>query len=93
MCISWPYRPGFLGNESPLDVPASQSERYRLLRQIASTWAEQFRSIAYEFLEGEEIKDLVPRDFPPPKTLRSKGRSVLMGDAIHAMAMCKSATP
>ncbi|CAH0027739.1 unnamed protein product [Clonostachys rhizophaga] len=87
MCISWPYRPGFLGNESPLDVPASQSERYRLLRQIASTWAEQFQSIAYEFPEGEEIKDLVPRDFPPPRTLRSKGRSVLMGDAIHAMAM------
>ncbi|VUC35375.1 unnamed protein product [Clonostachys rosea] len=87
MCVSWPYRPGFLGNESPLDVPASESERYRLLRQIASTWAEQFQSVAYEFPEGEEIKDLVPRDFPPPSTLRTAGRSILMGDAIHAMAM------
>lgn len=42
---------------------------------------------------GTEIKTLELFDCVPPEDLRSEGRVVLMGDALHPMTMCKSETP
>lgn len=42
---------------------------------------------------GTEIKTLELFDCVPPEGLRSEGRVVLMGDALHQMTMCKSPSP
>jgi hypothetical protein len=89
MCVSWPYRNGFLDSEHPIDIPSSNAERLQLFQRISSTWGEPFLTIAKEVAADQEIKSLELRDFPPPRELRTNGRAVLMGDSFHAMAMCK----
>ncbi|CAH0058671.1 unnamed protein product, partial [Clonostachys solani] len=87
MCVSWPYRNGFLDSESPIDIPSSNAERIQLFQHISSTWGEPFLTIAMEVATDQEIKSLELRDFPPPRGFRTNGRAVLMGDSFHAMAM------
>uniref|UniRef100_A0A8H7KFG3 FAD-binding domain-containing protein n=1 Tax=Bionectria ochroleuca TaxID=29856 RepID=A0A8H7KFG3_BIOOC len=87
MCVSWPYRNGFLDSEHPIDIPSSNAERLQLFQRISSTWGEPFLTIAKEVAADQEIKSLELRDFPPPRELRTNGRAVLMGDSFHAMAM------
>lgn len=93
ICVSWPHRKDFFGNQSPIEIPETNKARYDLIQAFAQTWAEPFRSVAQGIPEDTEIKDLEPNDFPPPKGLRTSGRAVLMGDAFHAMAMCKRYDP
>lgn len=38
---------------------------------------------------GTEVKGLVLKDWLPSYDLQTRGRTVLMGDALHLMAMCK----
>ncbi|EEU41664.1 uncharacterized protein NECHADRAFT_97732 [Fusarium vanettenii 77-13-4] len=87
MCVSWPYREGFLDNPAPTEIPPTDDEKYKLIRRLAETWAEPFRTLALSVPEDAELKPLAPQDFPPPQDLRTPGRAILMGDAIHAMAM------
>ncbi|RFU72369.1 fad binding domain-containing [Trichoderma arundinaceum] len=86
--VSWPYHPG--SGAAALAVPATNKERYELMRSFAKTWAEPFRSLVLNNVYPEtEIKRLDVLDWAPPKGLRSKGQVVLMGDAFHLMSMCK----
>ncbi|KAI5467654.1 FAD binding domain-containing protein [Mariannaea sp. PMI_226] len=87
LCISWPSRQHFFGNDAPLEIPETREEKLGLIQSFADTWAEPFRTLARSIPEDEEIKSLELQDFPPPLGLRSKGRAVLMGDALHAMVM------
>lgn len=93
MCISWPDRPGFLGEPEPTDFPPTNDGKLRLIRSFAERWAEPFRSLALGLPPETDVKQLELFDYAPPKGLRSSGRVVLMGDAFHAMAMCKSDFP
>ena len=92
LCVSWPYRPGFFDSPSPTDIPENNKEKLALIHQFAQTWAEPFRSLALSIPQDADLKPLAPQDFPPPLDMHSTGRAVLMGDSIHAMAMCKSDT-
>ncbi|KFA76996.1 hypothetical protein S40288_08590, partial [Stachybotrys chartarum IBT 40288] len=87
MCVSWPYRGGFLGRAEPLDFPATNEERHKFLEELAGTWADPFRSIIRTIPDDTDIKPLDLQDYVPPKDLRSTDRVALMGDAFHAMAM------
>jgi len=89
MCISWPFRPGFFGQSAPIEFPATSRERLDLARTFARTWAEPFRSLILDLPDGTEVKTLDLADWPPPRALRGCGPVVLMGDAMHQMAMCK----
>jgi hypothetical protein len=89
MCISWPYQPGFLNKEEPFEIPQTNTERLEFIQTLAAGWQEPFKAVALRVSGQDEIKDLIPQDFPPPQDLHSPGRAVLMGDAVHAMAMCK----
>lgn len=91
LCVSWPYREGFLGEPAPIEIPDSNAEKHELIQTLAATWAEPFRTLALSIPENEIIKGFAPQDFPPPLGLHSTGQAVLMGDAFHAMAMCKLA--
>ncbi|KAF7559029.1 hypothetical protein G7046_g5126 [Stylonectria norvegica] len=87
MCVSWPYRAGFFNNPAVTEIPDTNEERLLLIQSFAKTWAEPFSTLAQSISSDELIKDLAPQDFPPPLDFRSHGRTVLMGDALHAMAM------
>ncbi|UKZ76449.1 hypothetical protein TrVFT333_004153 [Trichoderma virens FT-333] len=81
---SWPYP----GTGAPTDVPATNKERYELLRAYAKTWSEPFRSLVLNNVHADtEIKRLDVLDWAPPIGLHSNGQVVLMGDAFHLMAM------
>ncbi|ROT41316.1 FAD/NAD(P)-binding domain-containing protein [Sodiomyces alkalinus F11] len=89
--VSWPYRPGFWNNDAPTDFAPTPEGNVDLIRAFAETWAEPFRSVALGGLSSasalDDLKCLELSDYVPPKDLRTTGRVVLMGDALHAMTM------
>ncbi|KAJ6439680.1 FAD binding domain-containing protein [Purpureocillium lavendulum] len=87
ICVSWPYREGFLGRSSPLEVPESNQQRHELLDELAQTWAEPFRSVFRDIPDAAEIKNIELHDWAPPYGFRSAGSVLLMGDALHHMVM------
>lgn len=89
ICVSWPYTNGVLDRSQPIDIPETNDEREALIKEIANTWAEPFKSLITKMPAGTEIKGLVLKDWLPPYDLQTRGRAVLMGDALHLMAMCK----
>lgn len=90
--MSWPYRAGFLGNEAPVEIPETNEERHALIQKIGANWADPFGTFVRNISSDEVLKDLIPQDYPPPLDLRSRTKAVLMGDAVHAMAMCEFAS-
>ena len=92
--VSWPYRAGTLGMKHPLDIPKENDERLRVMKAIAQNWAEPFREIIASIPEGTEVKSISLEDWIPPEEgwtgLEGAGKVVLVGDAAHAMTMCKS---
>ncbi|KAJ2897448.1 putative FAD-dependent monooxygenase [Zalerion maritima] len=87
VCVSWPFREGFFGSSEPTEMPPTKETKTELVRKLAATWKDPFRSFVLGIPEDTEFIGLDLTDFPPPKGLRSQGRVTLMGDAIHAMAM------
>ncbi|KAF4331781.1 zeaxanthin epoxidase chloroplastic [Fusarium beomiforme] len=87
LCISWPYREGFLNRPSPIEIPDTQEEKFRLVQSLTSTWAECFRPLASAVSLDSEMKGLKIQDLTPAKDFHTTDRAVLMGDALHAMAM------
>ncbi|KAL5378006.1 hypothetical protein DPSP01_009450 [Paraphaeosphaeria sporulosa] len=85
--VSWPYRKGFLNRDSPLAMPSSNAARLDLLKTFAETWAEPFRSLAFNLPDTAELKPLDLTDWPPAKDVHGNGRAMLVGDALHPMAM------
>jgi len=88
--LSWPYRPGFYGQQDPIDVPSSNEERYKLFKDMTKGWAEPFKTLVEGARETTDFKELRLQDWAPTRELRSNGRAVVMGDAMHLMTMCKS---
>jgi 2-polyprenyl-6-methoxyphenol hydroxylase-like FAD-dependent oxidoreductase len=89
MILSWPVREGWFGSREALAMPDTDAARLALMKEVAATWVEPFRSLVLSIPNGTEVKPVDLSDFAPPRSLKGKGRVVLMGDALHAMAMCK----
>jgi hypothetical protein len=89
MVVSWPIRDGFFNQTSPLLFPDTNQGQVELIKRFADTWAEPFRSLAHSIPGDTEVKCLELSDWPPPKGLRTTGHVALVGDAMHAMAMCE----
>ncbi|KAG4272664.1 hypothetical protein FPRO04_10406 [Fusarium proliferatum] len=87
LCISWPYREGFLNRASPIEIPDTPEEKYKLVQELTSTWAECFSPLASAVSLHSEMKGLKIQDLTPPKDFQTTGWAVLMGDALHSMAM------
>lgn len=92
MCVSWPYRAGFFGRDNPIEIPETAEGQRNLIHDFAKTWAEPWRTLALGVTVDSDIKGLKIQDLPPPADFQTSGRAVLMGDALHAMAMCKYIT-
>ncbi|OCL14393.1 FAD/NAD(P)-binding domain-containing protein [Glonium stellatum] len=87
IALTWPFRKGFFGNPEPTEVPQTDFERVALMKRIASTWVEPFRSIVLDIPDDTETKPIVLQDWPPPQGVHGHGRVVMMGDALHPMVM------
>ncbi|RFU27369.1 hypothetical protein B7463_g8973, partial [Scytalidium lignicola] len=87
--ISWPYRPGFLGHDEPVEVAAEQKDRIKWLKTISKNWVEPFREIAQDIPDDAEAKIVNLEDWPPVKGAwdNAGGKVTLIGDAAHAMTM------
>lgn len=91
---SWPYKPGFLGREKPVEIPESPSKRLALMKEMSDGWAEPFRSMVHDLPSDILPKDLNIGDWlPGPEDghvwSNRNGRVTLAGDAAHAMTQCK----
>lgn len=93
LLISWPLKEGFLGKEEVTHTPECQSERLALMKEIADGWCEPFKSFVLDFPEETEVKVVRLEDWVPGSDGRvwdnRNGRVTLVGDAAHAMTMCK----
>jgi hypothetical protein len=89
---SWSYKPGSLGISEPSDVPVGNTERLAWMKMISSGWVEPFRGIVHDIPEDTEAKVISLEDWPPRKGQwdNHEGRVTMIGDAAHAMTMCKS---
>lgn len=89
--ISWPYRSGFLGSETPTEVPIEGSDRVNLLKKIAAGWTEPFKTIVAGVTESTEVKAISLEEWAPSAESwdNEQGRITLLGDAAHTMTMCK----
>ena len=78
------------------DTPESQEERLALMKEIASGWSEPFKSFVLDVPEETEVKVVRLEDWVPGTEGRvwdnRDGRVTLVGDAAHAMTMCKFAS-
>ncbi|KAL8706572.1 MAG: hypothetical protein Q9201_000385 [Fulgogasparrea decipioides] len=89
--ISWPHRNGFRGVNKPLDIPATNEEQIRLMKELVDGWANPFHDCVMNIPADAEIKAIALEDFVPRPGLwdNRSGRVTLMGDAAHAMTMCR----
>lgn len=93
--VSWPYRSGFLDRTEPVDVPVGYIERLRLMKHIAQGWASPFREAVLDIPEGTVVQSIRLEDWPPAANTWTNldGGATLIGDAAHAMTMCKPSRP
>lgn len=90
--LSWPFRPGFKGQDEPLEVPGGGRERVKLMKWLVDGWAEPFRECVMSIPEETDVKTITLEDWVPKSGAWSNmcGRATLVGDAAHAMTMCMS---
>jgi hypothetical protein len=93
MMISWPYRNGFLGRDEPLGVPESVEEKLALMQELSKDWAPLFKDLVFSIPEDTDLREIVLADWPPERGAwdNHNGTVSLVGDAAHAMTMCKFA--
>jgi hypothetical protein len=89
ICISWKLHDDPLKeNGIPKGVP-NQADRVRIIRDMVHEWAEPFRSFVLLITDTTDVKQLDLDDCAPRNAMRSADRVMLVGDAFHAMTMCK----
>lgn len=93
--ISWPFREGFMGIDQPLDIPPTNQERIKLMKSLAEGWTDPFRACVMNIPEDSSVKAIALEDFVPKKDMwdNLEGKVTMIGDAAHAMTMCKDFVP
>lgn len=90
---SWPYKSGFLDRSEPSEVPTGDVERLAWMKKISSTWIEPFREIVQGIPDDRNlhVQAISLEDWPPQKGAWDNhgGTVTLIGDAAHAMTMCR----
>lgn len=71
----------------------TNTERIKIVKTLANGFAEPFCSFLSLISDDVEVKKLDLNDFAPRRDVFATSTSTLVGDAAHAMAMCKSYVP
>jgi 2-polyprenyl-6-methoxyphenol hydroxylase-like FAD-dependent oxidoreductase len=90
VCISGSTEKEPFCNEAFENNELTNEERVAIIRTIAEGFAEPFRSFLSLISDNTVIKQLALDDFAPQQERFTMNRCTLVGDASHAMAMCKS---
>jgi hypothetical protein len=56
LLLEWPYRPNWLGRADPTDCPNTQIGQRALLKHLADSWAEPFRSLVHSMPRNTDIQ-------------------------------------
>lgn len=92
VCISWKLHNVPTNDiQTAMDFSSSDRDRVQATRTMAQDWAEPFQSFVSLISDCAHVKLLRLDDFQPSDTLTSTDQVLLLGDASHAMTMCKSA--
>jgi hypothetical protein len=90
ICISWKLHNDPLENVNILKGMSKQADRVNIIRGIVQEWAEPFRSFVLLITDATDVKQLDLDDCAPETPMKSADRVMIVGDAFHAMTMCKS---
>lgn len=71
------------------EVPPESIDRVAMLKRLAGPFAEPFRSAFLNIDDGEQVTEIKLSDWSLMEWPNHDGRVTLMGDAAHAMVMCK----
>ncbi|KAL8996071.1 MAG: hypothetical protein Q9188_006656 [Gyalolechia gomerana] len=87
--ISWPWREGYRGREKPLEIPPTNGERVKLMKELVDGWAHPFYECVMNIPADADVKVITLEDFVPRPNMwdNRDGTVTLMGDAAHAMTM------
>lgn len=94
LIVSWPYRAGFLGRSKPIEIPANQEDRLKLMKEIAQSWASVFRDAVYAIPADTHIQAVNLESWKPASGRWDSlnGRATLIGDAAHTMQAIRPRT-
>lgn len=82
--VSWPVK-------SPEDeVPATDEEKLKKMKDLALVFEERLKTAVLNIPEGSEILEITLADWPCLQWPNHEEKITLIGDAAHAMTMCKS---
>jgi 2-polyprenyl-6-methoxyphenol hydroxylase-like FAD-dependent oxidoreductase len=90
VCISGSTDKEPFRNETSGTDELTDKQRVAVIRTIAESFAEPFRSFLFLISDETKVKSVALDDFAPRKEIFAAGTYTLVGDASHAMAMCES---
>jgi hypothetical protein len=89
ICISWKLHNDTLEGSNILRQPTNRADRVNIIRGMVQDWAEPFRSFVMLISDSTDVKQLDLDDYAPENANKPTDRVMLVGDAFHAMTMCK----
>jgi 2-polyprenyl-6-methoxyphenol hydroxylase-like FAD-dependent oxidoreductase len=91
LTISWPYEPGYLGQEAPSDPPTELPEQLAWLKHMAKHWANPVHDLIYGMPDDSIVRVIRVQEWMPNDANRrpTDGRITTVGDAAHLMTSCK----
>jgi hypothetical protein len=89
ICISRKLHNDTLEDSDSPRGPTNREDRVKIIRGMVSDWAEPFRSFVMLISDSTDVKQLDLDDCAPENATKPTDRVMLVGDAFHAMTMCK----
>lgn len=85
--VSWPVR------NLKDEVPVSNEEKLAKMKNLAEMFESRLKTAVHNIPPGTEILEVKLADWPCLEWPNSNGKVTLIGDAAHAMTMCKLLPP
>ncbi|KAE8391159.1 hypothetical protein BDV23DRAFT_171898 [Aspergillus alliaceus] len=87
LTISWPYEPGYLGQEAPSDPPTELPEQLAWLKRMAKHWANPVHDLIYGMPDDSIVRVIRVQEWTPNDANRrpTDGKITTVGDAADLM--------
>ena len=91
LTLSWPYEPGFLGEQEPSDPPNEYLGRVAWLRRLTEYWADPVHDLVHHIPEDSVVRPVTVEEWLPSSASQRRidRRVTMVGDAAHLMTSCK----